>query len=177
MTESGYYIMRRKKDETYPLIKILDINSRPMKLTLSNPVPSRPVMADYLSGAEDFVTKRVVSAMQKMDLSGVRFIPTELPDKQGGIIKDYLCINVEENTYEAMDKQKSDYAYKDNCFLINKIILDKNALESIPLNKRLAFRLSEAPGYNLYHKWLVESIRAINPTGVFFQNIEEYSFL
>jgi hypothetical protein len=91
-------------------------------------------------------------------------------------MEDYICINVEDNTYEAMDKEKSDFEYDCGSYWINKIVLDREILKDIPLNKRLGFRLREKPGYPLYHKSVVEAILALEPTGVYFENIEEMKF-
>jgi len=38
-------------------------------------------------------------------------------------------------------------------------------------------RLREAPGYYLYHQTVVDAIMALNPTGMYFQDIEDYEIL
>jgi len=171
-----YYMMRRKGDQTYPLIRILADNSDFMELAFNNPIPNNPVMADYLSGPEDFVTKRIAKAMQQLNMEGVGFIPTRLTDRKGNIIEDYICIDVNCNIYEAMDKNKSEYEYEYGSYWIQKVILDRESLNNIPLNKRLGLRLKEAPGYSLYHQSVVDAIMALDPTGIYFQHIEEYNF-
>jgi hypothetical protein len=133
-------------------------------------------MADFLSGPLDFVRKRIADVMQSLNMEGVRFIPTKLTFPKGEIMEDYICINVEDNTYVAMDKEKSDFSYKHRSYWINKIVLDREILKDIPLNKRLGFRLREEPGEYLYHKSVVEAILALEPTGVYFENIEDMKF-
>ena len=171
-----YYLMRRKGDQAYPLLKIVDEESEIMELVFNSPVPANPVLADYLSGPEDFVTKKISEAMQKLGMDGVEFIPTRLTGKDGAVIEEYVCISVDCNTYEAMDKEKSEFEYEYGSYWIEKIVLDIDILKNIPFNKRLGFRLREAPGYSLYHKSVVDAIISLNPTGVYFQNIEEYTF-
>jgi hypothetical protein len=95
---------------------------------------------------------------------------------KGEIIEDYICVVVDNNTYEAMDKEKSDFTMGRRSYNISKVVLDKKVLEEIPLTKRLGFRLKEAPGYPLFHESVIEKIQALNPTGVFFVDIEEYDF-
>jgi hypothetical protein len=170
-----YYVMRRKGDQAYPLIRVVNEDSEIMELEFNGSVRN-PVMADFLSGPLDFVRKRIADVMQSLNMEGVRFIPTKLTFPKGEITEDYICINVEDNTYEAMDKEKSDFEYDCGSYWINKIVLDREILKDIPLNKRLGFRLREKPGYPLYHKSVIEAIAALEPTGVYFENIEEMKF-
>jgi hypothetical protein len=174
--EFEYYVMRRKGDQAYPLIKVVDEDSEIMELEFNGTIPRNPVMADFLSGPLDFVRKRIAEVMQSLNMEGVRFIPTKLTFPKGEIVEDYICINVEDNTYVAMDKEKSDFSYRHRSYWINKIVLDREILKDIPLNKRLGFRLREAPGDYLYHKSVVDAILALEPTGVYFENIEEIKF-
>ena len=114
--------------------------------------------------------------MYVMNMEGVRIVPIELSDQKGGYIEDYYCIYVDDNTYEALDKEKSDYEYDEECdmYYINGYVLDREVLKKIPLNKRLGWRLLEDPGIYLYHKSVIDEIKKLNPTGVEFLNIEEY---
>lgn len=59
---------------------------------------------------------------------------------------------------------------------IKRAVLDRNVLEKIPLSKRLGMRLKEAPGYCLFHQSVVYAIMALEPTEMYFQDIEEYNF-
>ena len=182
--EFEYYVMNSKGDDTYPLLKVVGRKYTEegleslLYLEFNDPVPQNPVMADFLSGPYDFVSGRIADVMKSFDMEGVEFIPGELTDHKGRTIKDYYCINVECNTYEAMDKVKSDYEYDEDvdCYWVNKIVLDKEVLKQIPSNRRLGFRLEEKPGYFLYHKSIVDAIITANPTGVVFRNIEDFEF-
>ena len=183
MSEFKYYIMKRKSDQAYPLLRITgrDYSEgrqiRLVYLEFNSPIPRKPVMADFLSGSETIVSKRIADAMQQLNMDGVQFIPTKLTDTKGNVTEDYVCIVVDNNTYEALDKEESDYIKGKYSYDIEKIVLDREMLGEIPLSKRLGFRLKEAPGYSLYHQSVVDVIMALEPTGVYFQNIEDYELL
>lgn len=179
--ESEYYFMCRKDDQAYPLVKIVDEEYKEnsalklMHLEFNDTILSNPVMADFLSGSKDIVTKRIADIIKGFLLKGVGFIPTELTTPKGDIIDDYICVLVDCNTFEALNKEKSVYTRKRVSYNIQKLVLDQEALKKIPEEIRLAFHLREAPGYYLYHKSIVDAIMAANPTGVFFQNIENFN--
>ncbi|QII71383.1 imm11 family protein [Apibacter sp. B2966] len=176
MKDFEYYFMKSKEDQTYPMIDLLDQSKEIIEAQLGDPLPRRPILADYLTGAKDFVTKKIADVMLAMNMEGVRIVPIELSDQKGGYIEDYYCIYVDDNTYEALDKEKSDYEYDEECdmYYINGYVLDREVLKKIPLNKRLGWRLLEDPGIYLYHKSVIDEIKKLNPTGVEFINIEEY---
>ncbi|WP_303840190.1 DUF1629 domain-containing protein [Apibacter mensalis] len=176
MKDFEYYFMESKEDQAYPMIDLLDEYGEIIEAQLGDPLPRRPILADYLTGAKDFVTKKIADVMLAMNMEGVRIVPIELSDQKGGYIEDYYCIYVDDNTYEALDKEKSDYEYDEECdmYYINEYVLDREILKKIPLNKRLGWRLLEDPGIYLYHKSVIDEIKKLNPTGVEFINIEEY---
>lgn len=176
MKDFEYYFMMRKEDQAFPMIDLLDQRTEIIKAQLGDPLPRRPILTDYLSGSKDFVTKKIANVMLAMNMEGVRIVPIELSDRKGGYIDDYYCIYVDDNTFEALDKKKSDYKYDEKCnmYFINKYVLDREVLKKIPLNKRLGWRLLEEPGIYLYHKSVIDEIKKLNPTGVEFINIEEY---
>ena len=182
--EFKYYILKRKDDQAYPLLRIADEDyneeRKTIKVYLELNSPNRkPVLADFLYAPKDIVSKRIAAAMQELNMEGVQFIPTELALPKREIIEDYICVIVNNNTYQALDKEKAIFT-KDKDFdiwSVRKIVLDHKILGDIPLNKRLGFRLKEAPGYYLYHQSVIDVISALNPTGVYFQNIEEYKGL
>lgn len=175
-TDFEYYIMRRKNDKAYPLLKITEYKDDFIKLEFKNPIPKEPVMADFLSAPKVILSKQVTDLMQQLDMEGVKFIPTLLTDDKGNTNETYICVVPENNTYAVMDKKRSEYILENECYTISKFVLDKDTLRNIPLNKRLGFCLEEAPGYSLFHKTVIDAIMRIQPTGVNFNNIEEYNF-
>lgn len=119
----------------------------------------------------------MTSLIQSFDAEGVNFVSTELTNPKGDVIDDYVAIiPFDENFYEALDKDNSKYVVKHGGYWIDKLVLDKNVLKDIPLNRRLIWSLSEEPGETLFHSSIVKAIIALEPTDVFFQNIEENDF-
>lgn len=179
MDNFKYYFIRGKRDDTYPLVNVDLMDYRrgltdKAEVALRNPVPRKPVMTDFHFGNKILLRKRIADVMKSFDMEGVEFIPAEI-DVKGEIYDDYVCVVVDNNTYETLDKEKSIYEYKNGMCYIQKLVLDINALDKISLNKRLGMRLKEAPGYYLFHQSVVDAIMALKPEpkGMRFKDIEE----
>ena len=182
MDNSKYYFVKRKGDQAYPLVNILNLgevehgNTDVLNVEMRTPIPQNPVMADFLSGGKDIFTCRITDVMQKMNMKGIRFFLAEVDDTRGVIYDNYVCVFADENTYELMDKELSKFIYKYGVYRIQKLVLNRVELNKISLDKRLCLRLKEAPGYVLYHQSVVDAIMELEPTGMYFQDIEEYGF-
>ena len=182
MDNSKYYFVKRKGDQAYPLVDILNLTKVKfgkediLKVVIGKPVPSKPVMADFLGGGGDFFDKRITDVMKSLNMEGVRFFPVELDNTKGTIYNNYECVSVEDNTYELLDKEHSDFTFSSPLYSYKKLVIDREKLSEIPLNKRLGMRLREAPSYYLYHESVVDAIMELEPTGMYFQDIEEYGF-
>ncbi len=74
--------------------------------------------------------------------------------------------------YEVDDDDENEIIYT-----AQKVVIDREKLNKIQLNKRLGIRLKEAPGYYLYHQSVVDAIMTLEPTGLYFQDIEDYEIL
>lgn len=179
MDNSKYYFVERKGDQAYPIIDIQNLTNvqfgreRILQCCIGEPRPRNPVMADFLSSGKDIFTKRIADVMQSMNMEGVRFFPVEIDDTKGTIHDDYVCVYVDDNTYQLMDKELSVYHYEDRIYSFSKLIIDREKLNEIPLNKRLGMRLREYPGMYLYHQSVVDAVMALEPTGMYFKDIEE----
>jgi hypothetical protein len=153
------------------------------------------VLTDYLFGPEVILHKRIVTEMQKLNMKGVKFIPAKLNFRDWNctpkpmesiqiilpplfnvpketIIDDYFCIIAEENSISALTYE--EFFNGDGWTNLPKV-LDKKALEKIPLNERLCFYL---PGvqpwqHTLFHHLVKDAINALNPTGLYFYDIED----
>lgn len=180
MDSYKYYFIRGKRDEAYPLVNLLNLSEYRRELTdkirvgLRNPVPRTPVMTDFHFGDKTVLHKRIADVMQSLNMEGVEFIPAEI-DVKGEIYDDYVCVIVDNNTYEALDKEKSDFFIDEDTLMYNikRLALDRDVLAEIPLSKRLGMRLKEAPGYYLFHQSVVDAVMALEPKGMYFQDIEE----
>ena len=75
-----------------------------------------------------------------------------------------------------MDMKNSNTKQLSNgTYMIRSFRLDNDRLREIPLNERLIFILEEDCGKMLYHKSVAEAIMAVNPTGVNFTKVEDWS--
>ena len=177
MNEFEYYFLQRKDDQAYPLIRITEREGgNPptlIHIEFNDPIPRNPVMADYLAGSGIFITEKIVNEIKKINIEGVNFIATELTDNKGNMSDDYFCLHTSTRIL-AMDKEKSKYEYQFRIYNIEKFYLDKKVLKEIPLEQRLVFVLRESPEKVLFHKSVVDTIMAVNPTGMEFVNIEGY---
>ena len=179
--EFNYYYIRRKGDKAYPLIKVVGAEEDDdggivlMELQFNSPVPPNPVLADYLSGPDVFLSKRIIEKIKSLQPEGVLFVPTELTDTKGNKTDDYIAVLPgDDNYYEAMDKERSKYEIKHGGYWIDKLALNTETLKKIPLKERLIFALSELPGKTLFHKSVADAIIELEPTGMVFVNIEDY---
>ncbi|SCB89380.1 hypothetical protein [Gilliamella intestini] len=130
----NYYFIRRKSDQAYPLIKEVgyependDRNATLVYLEFNDPIPRRPVMADFLSGPEIYITDKIVEVIKTFSSKVVRFIDTELITPKGDLIEDYFCLKTE-HRYHAMDKEKSEFKKTRRVYLIKKLVLDRKVL-------------------------------------------------
>lgn len=98
--------MMPKGDQAFPMIDLLDQRKEIIKAQLGDPLPKCPILADYLTGSKDFVSKKIANIMLAMDMEGVRILPIELSDRKGGYINNYYCIYVDSNTFEALDQRE-----------------------------------------------------------------------
>ena len=56
---------------------------------------------------------------------------------------------------------------------IEKLVLNKQFLSEIPLEKRLIFKLKENSTFEIFHKLVVDKIMSANPVGVQFTKVSE----
>jgi hypothetical protein len=171
-----YYIIDSKDDEMYPLIDIRGRDNREnptlIDIEIGDPVPRKPVMADYLQGSECFFTAKIADIIKNLKLDYIKLIETKWVGKYKNIEEKYWCLNID-NDIEAMDKKESIFEYEFRVYSIEKFVLDKTALKKIPLEKRLIFVLTEDMSNVVFHKSVIDLIMAVNPTGLEFKPIEE----
>ena len=185
--EFEYYRMTRKNDNTIPLLdqdtgcpiylskKVPIEKPELMLFRFGKPVPKNPKMADYHSSPDSIISKRIADILAPMNIEGIQLIPALIKGKNDELFTEYYALHIY-NRIKCVDPQKSDCTIK--TFMLDdvkKIVLDKNILADIPLEKRLIFRLKEDSSYQLCHFSIVEKIMSARPEGVRFTNIEEWS--
>ena len=122
------------------------------------------------------ISKKIYDGLRGIEMEGTQFIPAAITGKEGERYEHYFYLHVY-NFLPAMDMEKSVYEWDNviNTADIEKLRIDKNALEKIPLEKRLLFRLKENDGEYIVHTSVVDAIIKTEPTGVCFGGVEGWS--
>jgi len=149
-------------------------NPQMMLLRLGDPVPKKPKMADYLSLPSSVFSKKIFDVLRPLEIKGIQLLPARIRGKDDNIFTDYWLLNIY-NEIKCIDNRLSDCEIgNSNLSKIKKLVLDKRILETIPLEKRLIFRLAEDWSFQLFHLSIVNAIMAVKPEGIKFINIEEW---
>ncbi len=147
-----------------------------MIFEFGDPLPRKPRMVDYHSSPDSVVSKKIFDVLNQMKIDGIQLLPAIIKDLKRGIDYDnYWAIHIYHEV-KCIDVELSDCEVTSfRLSKVKKIVLDKKVLEEIPLKERLVFRLEEDSGYKVYHKLVVDAILAVNPEGIKFVPIEEFS--
>ena len=184
--EFEYYKVTISNTEDVPLIsedddcpiylykKVAIENPKLMQFKLAEPIPRKPVLADYLSTPSSVVSKKIFNVLEPLKIYGIQLLPAKIRGKDNKLVSGYWAIHIF-NNIKCVDKKLSDCKIEDGLGYVNKIVLDKKVLKKIPLKERLIFRLEEDRAYQLFHASIVEKIMAVNPTGVKFTDIEKWN--
>ena len=191
MNEFEYYLIDGDNNPSIPLLRAEDGQdswfitgdepveelSEPMKLCFNSPIPKKPIMTDYHSLPKSVVSQKIADTLQLLNIYGIQLIPAEIRNNNTNeIYSDYYVIYVY-NKIQCLDMKNAEYKISESSGkvrAINKLVLDKEILSAIPLEKRLVFLLKEALSSKIYHKSVVDAIMAVNPEGLVFTPIEEW---
>ncbi|MEO6329419.1 MAG: DUF1629 domain-containing protein [Ginsengibacter sp.] len=185
--EFEYYLIHRKGDDTMPLLAGDDNcptylyeegpmeNPKLMSFRIRKPVPKNPKIVDYHSTPNSVISKKIHDVIAPLKIEGIQLLPSTIKVKDKELIKNYWAIHIY-NRIKCLDLKLSKCTSDDDMLDdVEKLILDKKKLKAIPLAKRLVFRLEEDYSYQLYHVSIVEAIKAVDPVGVGFTNIENWN--
>ena len=190
MSEFEYYLIGGDGDTSTPLLapdedqplrilhKEMPYESlEPIRLRFNNPIPRNPKMRDYHSLPYSVVSKKVRDVLVPMDIYGVQLIPAIIRNElDGSVYQDYYIIHVF-NQIECLDREKAEYTECDITIgrigEIQKLVLDQQKLNSLPLEERMIFYLKEDISKRIYHKSIVDAVMAIEPDGLKFGKIED----
>jgi hypothetical protein len=142
---------------------------------LGSPIPRKPKIVDYHSSPNSVISKKIFDVLFPLNIEGIQLLPAIIRGKNDEIFADYWAIHIY-NRIQCIDPALSDCEIKSiRLSRVKKLVLDKNLLGTIPINKRLVFRLKEDTSYQLFHVSIVEAIMAVNPEGLRFVNIEQWN--
>ena len=181
-----YYRIFRGGDDNIPLLDQVDgydyldaekpiEEPKLMLFELGDPVPRKPKMADYHSSPECIVSKRIFDVLQPLNIYGIQLLPARIKGKNDEEFDDYWGIHIY-NSLECIDVNLSECRIdRIRIAKVKKLVLDKEKLAKVPLEKRLIFRMKEDSSYKLFHASVANAIMAINPEGLKFVNIEDWT--
>ena len=190
--EFEYYVIERSGNKAYPLIKTHDDsditreymekkayieNPELMAFAFKKPYPRKAVIGDYFA-LRGVVSQKIADVLLPMNIKGIQLISATVTSNKGELYEGFYYINIY-HVIEAMDrdKEKSKYDLDEyGVSWIDRFSLDKEVLKQIPLEERLIFLLKEHCGIKLYHRSVVDAIMAVNPEGVRFVKVEDWSF-
>ena len=140
-------------------------------------VPRNPRIGDVFGmSGHPVISQRLKDHLEKLDLKNVQFVPATIKDHEDVIHENFYIIHVY-NLVRCANMNKSEWTpfIRDpkqvQCF--DKLILDNNVLDKIPLKSRLVIALKEENSERLYHRSVVDRILSINPIGGVFYSVKD----
>lgn len=155
--------------------EVLD-DSKKLNLCFADPIPNTPRLVDHMTCPHSIISQKLYDVLNPMNLSTVQLLPSVVIDMDGKEFEPFWAVNIHEEI-KCVDEELSDCEITDTDLSnVKKVILDKKVLGEIPLADRLVFRLEEQFTLMLYHVSIKEAIEEVNPLGVKFINIEDWTW-
>jgi len=187
---SEYFILKRENNKNYPLLVaeenvdyeyckdiIENIENIKIEYSLRKPIPKKPEFVDYHPSPKSIISEKIKEMLLDFKLEKVQFIPAIIYGKNDEIYDNYFYFHIY-NYIEVLDKENSKYEWLETANVaspIEKLVLRKDVLYQIPLEKRLIFRLKENHTFEIFHKKVVDKILEINPSGLRFIKVEDWN--
>ena len=185
--DKEYFRIGRANNDNHPLLVVKQGGKyereyeyiddvEPMIYRLGEPVPSKPIMVDFHSSSCSIVSQKISDVLINLNIKGLQLIPATIEGKNNELYENYCFLNIY-NKLKVLDMDKSVYRWSNFLKLANpieKLVLNEELLNSIPLEERLIFRLEENKVFEIYHKSVVDAIMATNPEGIQFTKVEDY---
>jgi hypothetical protein len=183
-------LIGRENKSQYPLL-IEDSNCPPysdeeeyienperMYFCFGKPVPKKPELADFHSSPKSVISSKIYKVLDDMKIKGIQLIPATITGKNNELYEDYWFIHIT-NRYPALDRENSVYQWNEfieEAWAIEKLVLNEEYLNAIPLDERLVFYLAENSVEQFFHKSVVDAIMATHPEGIRFVKVEDWRF-
>ena len=148
-------------------------------ITFGPPIPPKPRLSDAMSlrGKCCVFSKKIYEVLSQHEIKGLQLVPAIIRGKNDEKFDNYFIAN----SYQKMaffSEEETKYGYISELTGewqdIEKIVLDKTKLSSVPLEDRLVFVSQEYVSFILYHKSIVDIIMSANPEGVAFTPVEKW---
>jgi hypothetical protein len=183
-----YFVLEQK-----PLISDTRRDGELLEITFKDD-PSNLVATDCVtstSGTQYFFSGKIADIIKTFKIYGLKIEPTIWFGKQKKRTETFFEFDYDSMAepepsavHDIMDMEKSVYKetkkvktfrkekYEFSVYDTEKFVIDEKKVKDIPLEKRLIFRLDQAPIRFVFHKSVVEAIMAANPTGIKFIPLE-----
>ncbi|MDR2890190.1 MAG: hypothetical protein LBV18_01075 [Alistipes sp.] len=190
--DNEYYVMSMDGANNHPLLAWGSINfspflkaqpvdesgfTLPLQIIFDEPYPKQYEMADLLMLASlSAVSGKFKELFENMNIHGVQFVPIEVTSNKKEVIKGHWVLHIW-NKLEAIDKDNYEGSEPNRFGTILSLVrfsLDAKLLESIELNERLIFELSENKMICLVHQSVYDAIQAAELTGMRFWKVSEW---
>ncbi len=150
----------------------------PIPFKFCEPVPDNPQLADlHRGGYMMVISEKIKEQLDVMKLKDIQFVPATIEDIGGDEHEGYYYIHIY-NLVECMDKERSKWEKDEfipgRVYRIDKLILDNDKLDKIPLEERLVFALKERYLEKVYHRSVVEKILSVKPIGIEFYSLSDF---
>lgn len=181
-----YYVIERENDDRYPLLAWDDERgvkvargepvpdtTTPVRLRLGAPIPAHPVMVDFHVLPEPVVSAKIASVLRELALPEVQLVPAYIRVK--GTAHERWILNVMRRI-QALDLAQSTYQRdaSGDLSMLERIVLDAAALETLPVEERLVFRPKEYGALWLLERSVKEAIEATQPVGLRFFHVRDW---
>lgn len=145
------------------------IYDEPIELKFREPVPRKPKMADYhlLSTPSPVFSEKLKNVIDKIKIRDIQFVPVLIRNEDDELIEGFSAIKVC-NMIHCVDFEKSECDIDEDGDIdnIDKLVLDCDKLDKIPLEDRLIFAVAEKRTYVVYHISVVEKMLDSAPQGM-----------
>jgi hypothetical protein len=184
--DDEYYIVTREGNDNYPLVCIDEERLPPLKsggmfaspgpliqdgyvfpVKLNAPIPKNLEIVDFHPRPYMFSYRVIQDVAQRYDMPGIQWLPACIRH-DGKEYRDYVIMH-SFNKIACLDKSKSDFKQRgESRVSIKSLVLDKEALGSIPQKNRLIFKLKEKTSLIFMHQSIVDEIMKHEPKGIRF---------
>ena len=189
--EEYFYV--KKTGDNYPMLAYaagggnyaeID-NAEPLDITekrivcYTAPIPAKPQLADlhFLAQHAPVISERLKNVLESLNLKDIQFLPAIIRDNRHNEHEGFYIVHVY-NEIKCLDKENSEWKQsrydKERAKDVEKLVLNNEVLEQIPLEERLVFALWENSTYVLYHQSVVEKMLEIAPTGLTIYRLSKY---
>ncbi|MDR2890026.1 MAG: hypothetical protein LBV18_00180 [Alistipes sp.] len=141
--------------------------------------PQKPDMTDYLwlSGGRSVFSKKIYDILKDTAVKDFQLVSAIIKDPKGNEYSDYWIAGIYRE-FAFLSEEESEFDSKTSSGRwsgIEKMVINEEEMAKVPLAERLIYVGKESSAYVFYHKSIVDAIMSVNPTGVRFVRVEDWT--